>query len=48
MAFTGYNFKDQEDALPLAVTYADPNSLDFQFAIRESQRLGCYVVFGYL
>lgn len=32
MSFTGYNFENKEDALPLAIQYKDQNSEEFSFA----------------
>lgn len=46
MAFTGYNFKDQEDALPMAV--AQNEGPDFEFARKLALRLNVYVAFGYM
>ena len=46
MSFTGYNFKDADDALPMAVTAGEGE--EFEFASSEAQRLNSYVLFGYV
>jgi predicted amidohydrolase len=46
MSFTGYNFTNPEDALPLAVAVGEGE--EFQFASKIAVRVNSYVAFGYI
>jgi hypothetical protein len=46
MSFTGYDFKDYNDALPLAVKFGEGE--EFEYASRLSKRINAYVLFGYI
>jgi hypothetical protein len=46
MAFSGYNFKDREDALPFAVP--QNQGADFEFAKLLATKINAYVAFGYI
>lgn len=46
LAFTGYNFANPADALPLSVK--QNSGVDFEFARSIAVRLKAYVAFGYI
>ena len=46
MSFTGYNFANPAEALPLSVQ--QDSGLDFEFARSIARRLQAYVAFGYI
>lgn len=46
MSFTGYNFKDYNDAFPMSVKYGE--GPEFEYAYGLAKRLKAYVLFGYI
>lgn len=46
MSFTGYDFKDYDDALPFSVRFGEGE--EFQYATLLAKRLNAYVLFGYI